>query len=166
MADLLSGGRKCSGTATLAGRRLKGALARRYSHNVLPSLEAAGKRIFIGNPGSSYEIYLSNPTNKRIEVVVSVDGLDVMSAKPASFSNRGYVIDPHSEIAIEGMMSGGRLKSLQFGSVADSEAAKSGGARNVGVIGIALFEEDETAAKAAQTRENLVRTDARAFPGE
>ena len=167
MAELIGGSvSRRTGKVSFAGGKIKAALARRHwgEGDALPSYQAGNKTIFVGRPSESYVISLSNPTKKRQEVVVSVDGLDVLSAQPASFSRRGYVVEPNSSITINGMMSAGKLRSLKFGSVDESQAAKSGSARNVGVIGLAIFEEDELAAKAAQLQENLIRDDADAFP--
>jgi hypothetical protein len=165
MAELIGGSvSRRSGKINFAGGKIKAALEQRYGRVTLPSYQAGNKTIFVGQPGERYIISLSNPTKKRQEVVVSVDGLDVLSAQPASFGKRGYVVEPHSSITINGMMIKGKLRSLEFGAVGESQAAKSGAARNVGVIGLAIFEEDELAAKAAQLQENLIRDDASAFP--
>ena len=48
----------------------------------------------VGEAGQRYTIVLHNATNVRLEAVVSVDGLDVMDGKDASFKKRGYIIDP------------------------------------------------------------------------
>ncbi len=166
MADLLGGGRKRSGAASLAHGRLRASLVSgSWRELCLPSYEAGGKVIFIGTPDSSYAINLENTSANRVEAVVSVDGLDVRSGAVAGFERRGFVIEPHSGISVAGMTVNGKLRSFQFGSVADSQAAKSGSARNVGVIGIGLFEEDEAAARAAQKVENDLRGEAAAFPG-
>ena len=64
------------------------------------------------------------------------------------------------------MMSGGVLRSFLFSSVADSRAATAfgeRGAKNVGVIGVALYEEDELARRRIRIEENYLRDDARAF---
>jgi hypothetical protein len=80
--------------------------------------------------------------------------------------NVGYVIPAESTIRIDSMRVGGVLRSLRFGSVADSQAASSlgeKGARNVGVIGVAMYEEDEIARRRRRVEENYVRDGARAF---
>ena len=71
-------------------------------------------------------------------------------------------------IRINGMKAGGKTRRFLFGSVKDSQAAKAGGetgARNVGVIGVAVYVEDEAAAKLVRAQEGLKRTEAQAFPG-
>ena len=128
--------------------------------------QAGGKVFVIGSPGSQYQLKFENRTNQRMEIVVSVDGLNVLDGQTASVRKRGYVIPAKSEVAIRGMRVGGRLKSFVFSSVAQSRAATAfgeSGARNVGVIGVACYEEDETARRRQRVEENYLRSGARAF---
>lgn len=150
MADALGGGSKRRGTFSAAGGRLEVGLKGSYS-GPYERYEAGGKRIVIGSPGSSYEILLSNRTKHAVEVVASVDSLDVMDGKSASVKKRGYVIPAKSELTIEGFrVNAQKVKRFVFGSVDDSAAAKAGVARNVGVIGLAVYDEDEAQAKLAR----------------
>lgn len=128
--------------------------------------DADGRVIVIGQPDVSYQILLTNLTRHRLEVVTSVDGLDVLSGRPASASGRGYVIAERSSISIPGMRVGGVLRAFRFSSVAESRAATAfgaSGARNVGVIGVALYEEDEIARRHVRIEENYLREGARPF---
>ena len=52
----------------------------------------------IGQAGASYSVDLENPTRDRVEVVVSVDGMDVLTGSSASVKGRGYTIAPRSSI--------------------------------------------------------------------
>ncbi len=127
----------------------------------------AGQGIYvIGTPGHSYSIKLENRTSSRMEVVVSVDGLDLLDGQPASVKKSGYIIPAKSSVVIKGMRVNGKLFSLKFGSVSQSRASKAfgeKGARNVGVIGVACYEEDDQARRRVQVQENYVRQGARAF---
>jgi hypothetical protein len=166
MADFLGDASKNSGSFKLAGGRVKASL--KTWGDSLPWYESNGKIFVIGEAGRNYSIVLENPGKEKVEVVVSVDGLDVLSGTPASASRRGYVIPPKSEIHIGGMKYNGKMRSFEFSSVRNSQAAKTGGekgARNVGVIGVAVYVEDEAAAKMARIKEGMARDDARAFPG-
>ena len=72
-----------------------------------------------------------------------MDGLDVLSGKPGSRYNSGYVLRPHSTLEIEGFRkSDSAVASFIFSSPGDSYAAHSdnGSVRNTGVIGTAVFE--------------------------
>lgn len=128
--------------------------------------EAGGRITVIGRAGSAYELVLTNLTAHRLNVVTSVDGLDVLTGNPASVSGRGYVIAERSSLTIQGMRVGGVLRAFQFSSVASSRAATAfgaSGARNVGVVGVALYEEDEMARRRVRVEENYIREGARAF---
>jgi hypothetical protein len=166
MADFLGDSSKRRGSFKLASGRVKASLET-YGET-LPWYESNGKIFVIGEAGRNYSIVLENPNKEKVEVVVSVDGLDALSGTPASASRRGYVIPAKGEIKISGMRINGKMRSFHFGSVRDSQAAKTGGekgARNVGVIGVAVYVEDEAAAKMARIKEGMTRDDARAFPG-
>ncbi|MES2467428.1 MAG: hypothetical protein V4675_09020 [Verrucomicrobiota bacterium] len=157
MVEALGGGHRRSGSFSMAGGRLDVALKGTYS-GPYQRYEAAGKRIVIGTPGSSYGILLSNRTKHTVEVVASVDSLDVMDGKPASVRKRGYIIPAKSELAIEGFrVNAQKVKSFVFGSVDASAAAKAGVARNVGVIGLAVYDEDEAQSKLARLVESQKR---------
>jgi hypothetical protein len=71
-----------------------------------------------------------------------VDGLDVQSGKDAGFSHRGMVLRAHEKYDFEGFrLSDKDVATFRFGGVGDSYAAQMGKPRNVGVIGVAVFEE-------------------------
>jgi hypothetical protein len=163
MADALGGGSKKRGTFSVAGGRVDVALKGSYS-GPFERYETGGKRIVIGSPGSNYQIFLSNQTKHAVEVVASVDSLDVMDGKTASVKKRGYVIPAKGELAIEGFRVNSKtVKGFVFGSVDDSAAAKAGAARNVGVIGLAVYDEDEAQATMARLIESQKRSAASPF---
>jgi len=96
-----------------------------------------------GNAGERYIIRITNPTANRIEAVVSVDGLDVVDGEAGDLRKRGYVVPPYGETRIEGFRTSHEdVATFRFSSVKDSYAGKKGVARNVGVIAVALFEEE------------------------
>ena len=163
MAEALGGGSKKRGTFSMAGGRLEVALKATYG-SPYERYEAGGKRIVIGSPGSSFQIQLSNRTKHAVEVVASVDSLDVMDGKSASVKKRGYVIPAKSDLTIDGFrVNMETVKQFVFGRVDESAAAKAGVARNVGVIGLAVYDEDEAQAKLARLAESQKRTAADPF---
>ena len=108
----------------------------------LPGIEAAGRALVIGSDGERYKILIRNATTARFEVVASVDGLDVIDGKPADPSRRGYIVDPHDVLVIDGFRtSDAAVAAFRFGRVADSYAAQTSGDRNVGVVGLAIYSE-------------------------
>jgi hypothetical protein len=108
----------------------------------LPGLTAGGRTLIVGADGERYKIVVRNATTARFEVVASVDGLDVIDGKPADPNRRGYIVDPHDMLVIDGFRtSDSNVAAFRFGKVADSYAAKTSGDRNVGVVGLAIFSE-------------------------
>lgn len=110
----------------------------------LPTFEHRGRFYVLGNVDQRYVIRVANPTDRRVEAVVSVDGLDVIDGRPADLRKRGYVVPARGELRIEGFrVSTREVAAFRFSAVADSYAARKGKPRHVGVIGLAVFEERE-----------------------
>jgi hypothetical protein len=87
----------------------------------LPVFAHAGRRYVLGNRGARYGIRLSNPTDSRVEAVVSVDGLDAIDGKTAGFGKRGYVLGPGADMVIEGFRTSmDAVATFRFAAVADS----------------------------------------------
>ena len=129
----------------------------------LPTARAGSKFYVTGSAGDRYSIFVKNQTGRRLEVVASVDGLDVLNGKEASTRSRGYVVSPYETLEIDGFrQSQGSVAAFRFGGVGESYAAtKESGARNVGVIGVAVFEERENRPSAQELR---LRNTASPFP--
>lgn len=102
-----------------------------------------GDRFVIGQEGREYQIKVRNLCDARLEVVLSVDGLDVMDGQPASIKKRGYLIAPGREMVVSGFRtSEEKVASFKFSSVGSSYAnLRHGETRNVGVVGLAVFTE-------------------------
>ncbi len=139
-----------------------------YPGSALDYFQAGDGVFVVGTPGENYSLNLENRTSRRMEVVVSVDGLSLQDGQPASVKKPGYIIPAKSSVTVKGMRVGGKLYSLEFGSVSQARASTAfgqKGARNVGVIGMACYEEDEMVRRRAQVEENYVRQGASAFGG-
>jgi hypothetical protein len=102
-----------------------------------------GETFALGRMGDRYTIRVSNRTGRRVEAVVSVDGRDVIDGRPGDFAHkRGYLVPAWGEVEIDGWrLSQWQAAAFRFSSVADSYAGRMGNARNVGVIGVAIFPE-------------------------
>jgi hypothetical protein len=112
------------------------------SERELPTFSKSGQRFVMGAMGERYRIRVQNPSSQRVEVVVSVDGLDVIDGADASTNKRGYVIPAFGDVTIDGWRtSADSVAAFRFASVRDSYAARTGSSRNVGVIGVAFFRE-------------------------
>lgn len=105
-----------------------------------------GRYYVMGDASERYVIRVNNPTPNRIEAVVSVDGLDVIDGENGDLGKRGYIVPPYGDLRIEGFRtSQSDVATFRFSSVGGSYAGKKGKARNVGVIAVALFEEQAAA---------------------
>lgn len=109
---------------------------------ILPGFEAEGRALVVGADGARYRIAVRNATTARFEVVASVDGLDVIDGNPGDPNRRGYIVEPHDTLVIDGFRtSDAAVAAFRFGTVAESYAAQTTGDRNVGVVGLAIFAE-------------------------
>ncbi len=105
--------------------------------------ELKGKRFVTGITGERYAIVVKNETDRRLEIVLSVDGLDVLDGKAANYKKRGYIVEPDAELEVDGFRtSDSSVAAFRFGTVPESYAnLKKRGTANVGVIGVAVFQE-------------------------
>lgn len=90
-----------------------------------------------------YELELINTIQARRMVVVSVDGRNVIDGTEASPIGAGYVLAPGERLVIPGFLKdGGNCARFTFVEAAESYTALMGsGTSNVGVIGVAVFDE-------------------------
>lgn len=109
---------------------------------VLPAASVGSQLFAVGQPDARYNLAVANDTGTAYELVASVDGLDIIDGRRASFEKRGYIIDPFSSVVIEGWRtSEDTVAAFRFSSIEDSYAERMGDGRNVGVIGAAFFRE-------------------------
>jgi hypothetical protein len=108
-----------------------------------PTFFQNGETYVMGALGERYTLRIINHTGRRIEAVASVDGRDVVDGRSADFRNkRGYIVPAWGSVDVDGWrLSQVQVAAFRFSSVADSYAARTGSAREVGVIGAAIFPE-------------------------
>jgi hypothetical protein len=143
------------------------------SGRTLPALRSGSRVVGVGAPGERYALAIENSTGARYEIVASVDGLDVLDGESASFDKRGYLIGAYSSVLIDGFRrSEAEVAAFRLGDVARSYAASKGQARNVGVLGFAVFEERRAVplepppwSDRRRQDDTRQRRDADAFPG-
>jgi hypothetical protein len=112
----------------------------------LRAAQVGGRKVAVGRDGDRYVIRVENHSPVRVEAVATVDGLDVIDGDDGDPSKRGYVVAPYDSLEIEGFReSEGNVRAFRFGATDDSYASRRGKGRNVGVIGVALFEEQGSA---------------------
>lgn len=159
--------RTSSGMISVAGGALSIGL-RDENGAFLTGFTTGGRNFSIGEAGRRYTIVIKNHTPGRFECVVSVDGLDVIDGRTASFGKRGYLVEPRGELEIDGFrQSADTVAAFRFGSVRESYAnLKTGDSRNVGVIGFAFFNERGVTPFPWTEDELQRRREANPFPGQ
>ncbi|MDR1075729.1 MAG: hypothetical protein LBL59_05370 [Xanthomonadaceae bacterium] len=131
----------CSAAAA-AGPLVDVALVDRDNGQWLPQYPHRGDTWVAGTPGHRYSVRLSNTTGQRVLVVLSVDGVNAVSGQTASASQTGYVLGPWETAEISGWRKSlSEIAQFVFTDKGDSYAARTGRAANVGVIGVAVFQE-------------------------
>lgn len=107
------------------------------------SIDHRGKTWVEGRCDERYAVRITNHTGERVEVVVSVDGRDVIDGESADYvRKRGYLLGPYESYDIPGYRTTYETAAaFRFSSLAASYAARRGDPRNVGVIGAAFFPE-------------------------
>ena len=146
----------------------------RANGSALPVYTKDGRNYVVGVPGHEYAVRIRNCTNGRILVATSVDGVNVVSGETASPSQTGYVLEPWGSVEIAGWRkSMDRTAAFYFTDLGDSYAARTGRPQNVGVIGVAVFQEKQQPIVwrdygrrfgAAQPAEDKAEADARPAP--
>ena len=136
---------RISGMQTAAGDLvewgLKGRLGFLATYKDYHRGAGSSRRLVAGDSNSNYTIAIHNRSKSTLEIVTSVDGLDVIDGKSASFSKRGYLVSPGKTLEIDGFRTSSEtVAAFKFSSVANSYAnQRHGDTRNVGVVGIAVF---------------------------
>ncbi len=101
-----------------------------------------GQRWVAGAPGHRYSVQLRNRTGERVLVVLSVDGVNAITGQTASPEQSGYVLEPWQSSEITGWRkSNDEVAQFVFTRQGDSYASRTGRPANVGVIGIAVFQQ-------------------------
>ena len=96
--------------------------------------------------GLEYQINVANLTRGRIEVLTSIDGRNTLTNNAASFSMRGMIIRPRSTYKFSGWrINDSQTKPFVFTAFDEDTVAKqaTGSNMNLGVISVAVFEEEE-----------------------
>ena len=131
----------------------------------LPVYHKDGRNYIVGVPGHEYAVRIRNLTGARVLVVTSVDGVNVISGDTAAPSQGGYVLDAWGSVEIGGWRKSlSRTAAFYFTDLGDSYAARTGRPQNVGVIGVAVFEEKQRLRPAQRDYDYRARKDD--WPGE
>lgn len=111
--------------------------------SVLRQIDFNGDSYIEAPPEGEYSIRIFNDNHCRRMVVLSVDGINVINGENAGYEGQGYVFNPWQTADIPGFRRGAsEVAAFTFKSDSESYAAQTGrGTSNVGVIGIAVFDE-------------------------
>ncbi len=122
------------------GRLVSMSIVDRETGQAMTTYRKDERSYVAGRPASRYAIRLANQTGHRVMVVLSVDGVNVITGQTASVGQTGYVLDPWHSYDIAGWRkSDTAIASFVFAALDDSYAARTGRPGNVGVIGMAAF---------------------------
>ncbi|MDV3467443.1 hypothetical protein RZA67_01655 [Stenotrophomonas sp. C3(2023)] len=108
----------------------------------LPRYRHDGQWWSAGERGHRYAVRLRNDSAERVLVVLSVDGVNAISGEDADPGQSGYVLGPWQTTDIAGWRkSNDEVAQFVFSSPHGSYATRTGRPDNLGVIGIAVFNE-------------------------
>lgn len=94
--------------------------------------------------GKRYQLRIRNTSNRRIAVVVAVDGRNILSGKKSYLRNneKMYVLDPYESASYKGWRTGSNhVNRFYFTSAGDSYSNAWGDRSAMGVIAVAVFDE-------------------------
>lgn len=111
--------------------------------NKLPLVKQYNDIKLQGKLGQSYQLFYRNYSSNTYEVIATVDGLDVINGKAGSLSNNGYILRPYDTLVIKGFRkSDSEVAAFTFSNSTDAYAnyTDEGSAKNIGIIGTAIFQ--------------------------
>jgi hypothetical protein len=94
--------------------------------------------------GDQYSVVVRNRLNRRVGIVVAVDGRNIITGKQSWLkSDEGmYILEPYARGEFKGWRTGAdRINRFYFTSAADSYAVAFNDASALGVIAVAVFHE-------------------------
>jgi hypothetical protein len=114
----------------------------RNTGHVLRTWTHDGRLYVAGQPGARYSLRVINHTDGRVLVVMSVDGVNILTGETAGYDQRGYIFDAHESYDVSGWRkSNTQVAAFTFAPLPQSYAARTGRPADVGVIGMAVFNE-------------------------
>lgn len=103
------------------------------------------KKVYIeGREETTFSLRLRNNSYQRKLFVPTIDGLSVLDGKEASFKSGGYIVPGYSTITVDGWrINDDEVASFYFSSPDDSYRKRMKKGNNLGVIGVAVFDEKQ-----------------------
>jgi hypothetical protein len=117
--------------------------------HILPLYPAAAqsehRKVYVeAVQGDHYSIVVRNLLNRRVGLVVAVDGRNIISGKKSWLRNdeRMYILEPYAQGEFRGWRTSlDNIHRFYFSDVADSYAAAFGDESAMGVIAVAVYPE-------------------------
>ncbi len=135
---LLSG---CASVAE-ASRLVDVNIVSRATGQRLQTYRHRGQLYVIGTPGERYAVEIVNRGGGRVLTVLAVDGVNAVTGQTAAAAQSGYVLDEGGSAELRGWRkSMDDVAAFYFTALPDSYAARTNRPDNVGVIGVAVFQE-------------------------
>jgi hypothetical protein len=129
-------------TAQAAPESVELTLVDRETGQPLKIWRHRGRLFVAGELGARYSLRVTNHTQNRVLVVLSIDGVNVLSGDTANYDQRGYVFNPGQSYDVPGWRkSDTEVADFTFAPLPQSYAAQTGRPNDVGVIGMAVFNE-------------------------
>jgi hypothetical protein len=101
-----------------------------------------GKTYIEGREGTRFSIKLRNNSYSRKLFVPTIDGLSVMNGEEGSYKSSGYIVQGYSSITIDGWRTSDKeVAEFYFSSPEGSYRKKMDKGNNLGLIGVAVFDE-------------------------
>jgi len=108
----------------------------------MPVWRHDGRLFVAGEQGRRYALRVVNHSDGRVLVVMSVDGVNIISGETVGYDGRGYILSPHESYDVTGWRkSEWEVAGFAFTALPNSYAAETGRPADVGVIGLAAFRE-------------------------
>lgn len=128
--------------ASAIGRMADVTVIDRSSGQTLPLHFYKGEYWVAGTPGAKYSVAVANAAGRRVLAVMSVDGVNVLNGQTAGIDQAGYVFSAYQRYEVTGWRKSNQdVAAFEFVASPASYAARTGRPANVGVIGVALFNE-------------------------
>lgn len=118
--------------------------------------------------GDHYKIVVRNKLNRRVGVVIAVDGRNIVSGQKSWLKNseRMYILEPYEQYEYAGWRTAqDRINRFYFTEVADSYAAAFGDQSAMGVIALAVYPEVQRYQPPLQLHGQASEAPAAAAPG-
>lgn len=128
--------------AQAVGRLVDVSIVDRDTGRTLQPIAYRGQWWVAGRPGARYRIVLAARDGRRTLDVVSVDGVNAITGDTAAWNQTGYVVEPYDTFGVDGWRkNAAQVAAFTFAALPDSYAVRTGRPANVGVIGVAVFDE-------------------------